>query len=98
MVGLSGGAAILIGWRLLMIVIGLIGLIFYLKGRSDSFMKRDYRKAATHRRFCIAESKRVRAYIMKVVLCYPPVLPGHKPKYGLQPLGILYLARGIETA
>lgn len=28
----------------------------------------------------------------RVLLCYPSVLPGHKPKYGLQPLGILYIA------
>ncbi len=33
---------------------------------------------------------------MKVVLCYPPVLPGNKPKYGLQPLGILYLAAELK--
>jgi uncharacterized protein (TIRG00374 family) len=33
MVGLTGGAAILIGWRLLMLLIGLIGLIFYLQGQ-----------------------------------------------------------------
>jgi radical SAM superfamily enzyme YgiQ (UPF0313 family) len=29
---------------------------------------------------------------MKVLLCYPSLLPGQKPKYGLQPLGILYIA------
>ena len=29
---------------------------------------------------------------MKVTLCYPSLLPGHKPKYGLQPLGVLYIA------
>jgi anaerobic magnesium-protoporphyrin IX monomethyl ester cyclase len=29
---------------------------------------------------------------MKVVLCYPSLLPGQKPKYGLQPLGVLYIA------
>ncbi len=39
---------------------------------------------------------------MKVVLCYPSMLPGHKPKYGLQPLGILHIAgelkrRGIDV-
>ncbi len=33
MVGLEGGAEILLGWRFLMILIGLIGLIFYLKGQ-----------------------------------------------------------------
>ena len=40
---------------------------------------------------------------MNVVLCYPPVLPGQKPNYGLQPLGILYIAaelrkNGIDVA
>ena len=39
---------------------------------------------------------------MKVQLVYPPLIPGQKPRYGLQPLGALYLAtflqrRGIET-
>jgi len=29
---------------------------------------------------------------VKVTLCYPSLLPGQKPKYGLQPLGILYIA------
>jgi len=29
---------------------------------------------------------------MKVTLCYPSLLPGQKPKYGLQPLGVLYIA------
>ncbi len=29
---------------------------------------------------------------MKVTLCYPALLPGHKSKYGLQPLGVLYIA------
>lgn len=29
---------------------------------------------------------------MKVILCYPSLLPGHKPTYGLQPLGVLYIA------
>jgi hypothetical protein len=28
---------------------------------------------------------------VKVTLCYPALLPGHKPKYGLQPLGVLYI-------
>lgn len=28
---------------------------------------------------------------MKVTLCYPSLLPGHEPKYGLQPLGVLYI-------
>jgi len=29
---------------------------------------------------------------MKIVLCYPATLPGQKPNYGLQPMGILYIA------
>ena len=29
---------------------------------------------------------------MKVTLCYPSLLPGNKAKYGLQPLGVLYIA------
>lgn len=29
---------------------------------------------------------------MKITLCYPSLLPGQKPTYGLQPLGILYIA------
>jgi anaerobic magnesium-protoporphyrin IX monomethyl ester cyclase len=29
---------------------------------------------------------------LKVTLCYPALIPGHKPKYGLQPLGVLYIA------
>jgi hypothetical protein len=29
---------------------------------------------------------------MRITLCYPPLLPGRKPKYGLQPLGVLYIA------
>ncbi len=28
----------------------------------------------------------------KITLCYPALLPGHKSKYGLQPLGVLYIA------
>lgn len=31
--GVAGGAAVLLGWRLLMLQIGLIGLAFYLQGR-----------------------------------------------------------------
>jgi uncharacterized protein (TIRG00374 family) len=31
--GITGGADLLIGWRLLMIVLGIIGLAFYLQGR-----------------------------------------------------------------
>ena len=33
---------------------------------------------------------------MKVVLCYPSTLPGQKPKYGLQPMGILYIATVLK--
>jgi radical SAM superfamily enzyme YgiQ (UPF0313 family) len=29
---------------------------------------------------------------MRVLLCYPSLLPGQKSKYGLQPLGVLYIA------
>lgn len=29
---------------------------------------------------------------MKVTLCYPSLLPGQKANYGLQPLGVLYIA------
>lgn len=29
---------------------------------------------------------------MKITLCYPALVPGHKAKYGLQPLGVLYIA------
>ncbi len=30
--GLSGGAEVLLGWRLLTVLIGLVGLGFYLRG------------------------------------------------------------------
>jgi len=33
---------------------------------------------------------------MKVVLCYPATLPGQKPNYGLQPMGILYIAAVLD--
>ncbi|MFC2048814.1 B12-binding domain-containing radical SAM protein [Elusimicrobiota bacterium] len=33
---------------------------------------------------------------MKIVLCYPSLLPGQKPRYGLQPLGILYMASVLK--
>jgi uncharacterized protein (TIRG00374 family) len=33
MAGLTGGAEALLGWRILMIVIGLLGLFFYIQGR-----------------------------------------------------------------
>lgn len=29
---------------------------------------------------------------MKITLCYPSLIPGQKPTYGLQPLGVLYIA------
>lgn len=29
---------------------------------------------------------------MRITLCYPALLPGQKPKYGLQPLGVLHIA------
>ena len=35
---------------------------------------------------------------MKVTLCYPSLLPGQKPKYGLQPLGVLYIAAVLKRA
>src|SRR5262245_57142670 len=28
---------------------------------------------------------------MKITLCYPALVPGVKPKYGMQPLGVLYI-------
>jgi radical SAM superfamily enzyme YgiQ (UPF0313 family) len=34
---------------------------------------------------------------MRVTLCYPSLLPGQKPKYGLQPLGILYIATLLKS-
>ena len=33
---------------------------------------------------------------MKVSLCYPSLLPGQKPKYGLQPLGVLHIAAALR--
>jgi anaerobic magnesium-protoporphyrin IX monomethyl ester cyclase len=33
---------------------------------------------------------------MKVTLCYPSLLPGRKPTYGLQPLGVLYIAAVLK--
>jgi uncharacterized membrane protein YbhN (UPF0104 family) len=33
MAGLSGGAEALLGWRMLTILISMIGLVFYLRGR-----------------------------------------------------------------
>jgi radical SAM superfamily enzyme YgiQ (UPF0313 family) len=35
---------------------------------------------------------------MRVTLCYPSLLPGQKPKYGLQPLGILHIASLLRTS
>jgi len=34
---------------------------------------------------------------MKVVLCYPSMLPGQKPNYGLQPLGILHIGSMLKA-
>src|SRR5262249_53563028 len=31
------------------------------------------------------------ARLMKICLCYPALTPGQKSKYGLQPLGVLYI-------
>src|SRR4051794_14015473 len=28
---------------------------------------------------------------MRITLCYPALVPGVKPKYGMQPLGVLYI-------
>lgn len=33
---------------------------------------------------------------MKITMCYPGLVPGNKPKYGLQPLGILYIAAMLK--
>jgi hypothetical protein len=33
MAGIAGGAELLIGWRLLSILWGLLGFVFYLQGR-----------------------------------------------------------------
>lgn len=35
---------------------------------------------------------------MKVVLCYPSILPGENPEYGLPPMGILYIAAELQDA
>jgi radical SAM superfamily enzyme YgiQ (UPF0313 family) len=35
-------------------------------------------------------------FFMKITLCYPSLLPGQKPKYGLQPLGVLYIAAVLK--
>ena len=35
--GLTGGAETILGWRLIMIIVGLLGLIFYLKGNKKFF-------------------------------------------------------------
>ena len=35
LVGLVGGAEVFLGWRSLMLTLGLIGLVLYLKGRKD---------------------------------------------------------------
>jgi radical SAM superfamily enzyme YgiQ (UPF0313 family) len=33
---------------------------------------------------------------MKVMLVYPPLLPGHKPKYGVPPMGMLHIAAELQ--
>src|SRR6185503_6428199 len=33
---------------------------------------------------------------MRITLCYPSLLPGHKARYGLQPLGVLYIAAVLK--
>lgn len=33
---------------------------------------------------------------MNVTLCYPPLLPGEKPRYGLPPMGVLYIGAELE--
>src|SRR6185295_7501768 len=33
---------------------------------------------------------------MKVILVYPSLLPGQKANYGLQPLGVLYIAARLR--
>lgn len=33
---------------------------------------------------------------MKITLCYPALVPGQKAKYGLQPLGVLYIAALLQ--
>ncbi len=35
---------------------------------------------------------------MKIALCYPSLLPGEKPNYGLPPMGILYIAAELQLA
>jgi uncharacterized protein (TIRG00374 family) len=35
--GLTGGAETILGWRLVMITVGLLGLVFYLKGNKNFF-------------------------------------------------------------
>lgn len=34
---------------------------------------------------------------MKILLCYPSLFPGQKPKYGLQPLGIFYIGSVLKA-
>lgn len=47
MSGLSGGAETIIGWRLIMIIVGLLGLVFYVKGE-QRFMLSPGTKGRTH--------------------------------------------------
>ena len=44
--GLEGGASTLLGWRIIMIVSGLIGLACYLRGK-DRFVYKQPEKSAT---------------------------------------------------
>lgn len=46
--GLSGGAETILGWRLTMILVGLVGLFFYLKGEKRFVFKDDAPQDATH--------------------------------------------------
>ena len=33
---------------------------------------------------------------MRVMLVYPSLFPGHKPKYGVPPMGILHIAAELQ--
>jgi hypothetical protein len=46
MAGLRGGAEALIGWRILMILVGVVGLVFYLQGRQRFIHAREELEAA----------------------------------------------------
>ena len=34
---------------------------------------------------------------MRITLCYPPLIPGNKPQYGLPPMGILYIGSELQN-